>query len=97
MQLLKRRGVHAGRYDELKSAAEQIDFRGTILSRFDLIFIVRDRKDEGRDRVGQSRRWRGEACTVWLKTRAHVQEIASHVISIHKNIAIEQVRAYCIC
>ena len=39
-----------GKYDESKSAAEQIDFRGTILSRFDLIFIVRDLKDEVNDR-----------------------------------------------
>ncbi|KNC50614.1 MCM5 minichromosome maintenance deficient 5 [Thecamonas trahens ATCC 50062] len=39
-----------GKYDETKSAAEQIDFRGTILSRFDLIFIVRDQKNEANDR-----------------------------------------------
>ena len=31
-----------GRYDDLKSAAENIDLMTTILSRFDLIFIVRD-------------------------------------------------------
>ena len=29
-----------GRYDDYKSAAENIDFLPTILSRFDLIFIV---------------------------------------------------------
>jgi DNA replication licensing factor MCM5 len=33
--------VH-GRYDDLKSASENIDLMTTILSRFDLIFIVRD-------------------------------------------------------
>ena len=37
--------VH-GRYDDMKSAAENIDFLPTILSRFDLIFIVRDERDE---------------------------------------------------
>jgi len=39
-----------GRYDDLKSAAENIDLMTTILSRFDLIFIVRDIRDEERDR-----------------------------------------------
>jgi len=40
-----------GRYDDYKSAAENIDFLPTILSRFDLIFIVRDIRDEARDRT----------------------------------------------
>jgi DNA replication licensing factor MCM5 len=31
-----------GRYDDLKSTSENIDLMTTILSRFDLIFIVRD-------------------------------------------------------
>jgi DNA replication licensing factor MCM5 len=39
-----------GRYDDLKSASENIDLMSTILSRFDLIFIVRDLRDEARDR-----------------------------------------------
>ncbi|EGG21461.1 MCM family protein [Cavenderia fasciculata] len=38
-----------GRYDDLKTAGENIDFQSTILSRFDLIFIVRDPKDSKRD------------------------------------------------
>ena len=32
----------SGRYDDLKSAQDNIDLQTTILSRFDLIFIVRD-------------------------------------------------------
>jgi len=40
-----------GRYDELRSAADNIDLMSTILSRFDLIFIVRDIRDEDRDRA----------------------------------------------
>eukprot|EP00762_Andalucia_godoyi_P002921 ANDGO_04148.mRNA.1 DNA replication licensing factor MCM5 len=40
----------AGRYDDMKTASEQVDFQSTILSRFDLIFIVRDVRDEARDR-----------------------------------------------
>ena len=40
-----------GRYDDLKHAAEQIDFQSTILSRFDCIFIVRDIREEGADKA----------------------------------------------
>ena len=39
-----------GSYDDSKSAANNIDFLPTILSRFDLIFIVRDLRDEAKDR-----------------------------------------------
>jgi len=38
-----------GRYDELRTTSENIDFETTILSRFDLIFIIRDIKDHARD------------------------------------------------
>ena len=31
--------------DDGKNAAEQVDFQSTILSRFDMIFIVRDVRD----------------------------------------------------
>lgn len=40
-----------GRYDDLKHAAEQIDFQSSILSRFDCIFIVKDIRDETSDRA----------------------------------------------
>lgn len=38
-----------GRYDESKSPGENIDFQTTILSRFDMIFIVKDEHNEERD------------------------------------------------
>jgi DNA replication licensing factor MCM5 len=38
-----------GRYDDLKTPGENIDFQTTILSRFDMIFIVRDNHDRIRD------------------------------------------------
>jgi DNA replication licensing factor MCM5 len=38
-----------GRYDDMRSPEEQIDFQTTILSRFDMIFIVRDIKDSKND------------------------------------------------
>lgn len=40
-----------GRYDDLRSASENIDLMTTILSRFDLIFLVRDIREEDRDRM----------------------------------------------
>ncbi|KAF8649862.1 hypothetical protein AX16_005624 [Volvariella volvacea WC 439] len=40
-----------GRYDEGKSPGENIDFQTTILSRFDMIFIVRDEHNEQRDKM----------------------------------------------
>lgn len=40
-----------GRYDDLKSPGENIDFQTTILSRFDMIFIVKDEHNETRDRT----------------------------------------------
>ncbi|CAE6514261.1 unnamed protein product [Rhizoctonia solani] len=40
-----------GRYDEGRSPGENIDFQTTILSRFDMIFIVRDEHNEARDKA----------------------------------------------
>ncbi|KDQ54789.1 hypothetical protein JAAARDRAFT_71594 [Jaapia argillacea MUCL 33604] len=40
-----------GRYDEGRSPGENIDFQTTILSRFDMIFIVKDEHNEARDRM----------------------------------------------
>jgi len=39
----------SGRYDDLKSAGDNIDLQTTILSRFDLIFIVKDERSLERD------------------------------------------------
>jgi DNA replication licensing factor MCM5 len=38
-----------GRYDDMKTPGENIDFQTTILSRFDLIFIVKDVHSRERD------------------------------------------------
>jgi len=38
-----------GTYDDLQSTADQMDFETTILSRFDMIFLVRDVRDPDRD------------------------------------------------
>ncbi|TFL06506.1 MCM-domain-containing protein [Pterulicium gracile] len=40
-----------GRYDEGKSPGENIDFQTTILSRFDMIFVVKDEHNEQRDKM----------------------------------------------
>ncbi|CAI5529343.1 unnamed protein product [Closterium sp. Naga37s-1] len=39
----------SGRYDDLRTAQENIDLQSTILSRFDLIFVVKDTRDFNRD------------------------------------------------
>ena len=39
----------SGRYDDLKTAQENIDIQTTMLSRFDLIFIVKDERSFSRD------------------------------------------------
>ncbi|KAK9865705.1 hypothetical protein WJX84_000936, partial [Apatococcus fuscideae] len=39
----------SGRYDDLKSAQENIDLQTTLLSRFDLIFIVKDERNPDKD------------------------------------------------
>ncbi|KAK9454462.1 MCM2/3/5 family-domain-containing protein [Dipodascopsis uninucleata] len=38
-----------GRYDDMKTPGENIDFQTTILSRFDMIFIVKDDHNDSRD------------------------------------------------
>jgi len=40
-----------GTYDDLQSTAEQVDFQSTILSRFDMIFLVKDVRDAERDKM----------------------------------------------
>jgi len=44
-----------GRYDDLKSPGENIDFQSTILSRFDMIYIVKDEHNEEDDIVSCQR------------------------------------------
>jgi len=41
----------SGRYDDMKSASENIDLQSTILSRFDLIFIVKDERSAVKDQM----------------------------------------------
>eukprot|EP00889_Picochlorum_renovo_P000305 jgi/Picre1/27335/NNA_000304.t1 len=41
----------SGRYDDMKSASENIDLQSTILSRFDLIFIVKDERSAAKDQM----------------------------------------------
>jgi DNA replication licensing factor MCM5 len=40
----------AGRFDKLKNAREKVNFQSTILSRFEMIFVLVDAKNENRDR-----------------------------------------------
>lgn len=38
-----------GRYDDMKTPGENVDFQTAVLSRFDMIFIVKDEHNESRD------------------------------------------------
>jgi DNA replication licensing factor MCM5 len=40
-----------GKYDDMRQPFENIEFQSTILSRFDLIFLIRDVRNESKDRV----------------------------------------------
>ena len=40
-----------GRYDDMRQPFENIEFQSTILSRFDLIFLIKDVRNELKDRV----------------------------------------------
>src|SRR2546423_13672770 len=40
-----------GRYDDMKSPGDNIDFQTTILSRFDMIFIVKDEHNAAKDQT----------------------------------------------
>ena len=40
-----------GSYDDMRTPVENIEFQSTILSRFDMIFVVRDHRNEERDRT----------------------------------------------
>lgn len=70
-----------GRWDETKGD-ENIDFMPTILSRFDMIFIVKDEHNEERDMVGclnsPVQRGRGYVGnTFFLTVRTMVQRLDS--------------------
>jgi DNA replication licensing factor MCM5 len=58
--------------------SKNIDFQTTILSRFDMIFIVKDVHDEQRDRVSEMR-------LVISRLPYFSQTIAKHVMNIHMN------------
>ena len=59
---------------------QNIDFQTTILSRFDMIFIVKDEHNEQRDRVGRTHFF----CEV-ANLNVFMQMIAKHVMNIHMN------------
>ena len=61
---------------------KNIDFQTTILSRFDMIFIVKDEHNEQRDRV---RSHTPQPQTVTRVLIQVLQMIAKHVMNIHMN------------
>ena len=82
---------------------QQIDFQTTILSRFDLLFVVRDIREVQKDEVSLSPPpsfWIGRLWGWWccggpnpedytLSQQYHSQRIAAHVLNIHRNVATQ--------
>lgn len=82
-----------GRWDDTKGE-DNIDFMPTILSRFDMIFIVKDVHDEGRDTVSAMQRWCLARAKIVLRLapikNANVldyslQNLARHIMNVHMN------------
>jgi len=80
-----------GRYDIDKSTAENIDFQSTILSRFDLIFIIRDTKDRVKDKTLADHIIKlhinmGEGGESQIETEISVEEMSKLVAYARHNI-----------
>ncbi|KAJ3386334.1 minichromosome maintenance protein 5 [Lobulomyces angularis] len=70
-----------GRYNDMKSPGENIDFQSTILSRFDLIFIVKDDHSETRDQA-------------IAKHVLHIHMRGAPVTSDNSDIDIQKMKSY---
>jgi len=70
-----------GRWDDTKSSDENIEFQSTILSRFDLIFVMKDEHDEARD-------------ATLAKFVMNVHMRAAEVTAAEGEIAIDDMKKY---
>jgi len=87
-----------GTYDDLTNAADQMDFETTILSRFDMMFLVKDVRDPDRDynlakhmaslHKGEAEEEREGPLTV-LELRKYIAYCRSHCFPRLTNDAIE--------
>ncbi|KAF8003388.1 hypothetical protein HF325_002633 [Metschnikowia pulcherrima] len=68
-----------GRYDDLKSPGENIDFQTTILSRFDMIFIVKDDHDP----------YAKTRCAPRLTPEA-LEKLSSHFVAIRRRLQVNE-------
>ncbi|KAL6973941.1 minichromosome maintenance protein 5, partial [Sarracenia purpurea var. burkii] len=71
----------SGRYDDLKTAQDNIDLQTTILSRFDLIFIVKDIRMYSQDKSSENAPLKFNA--IENGAISSHKSIASHIIKIH--------------
>ncbi|KAF4636206.1 hypothetical protein G7Y89_g1869 [Cudoniella acicularis] len=92
-----------GRYDDLKTPGENIDFQTTILSRFDMIFIVKDDHDRNRDETiakhvmhihkgAHGVEEQAERCAPRLSPEA-AEKLSSHFVSIRKQVHAAELEA----
>ncbi|GAO17853.1 hypothetical protein UVI_02011490 [Ustilaginoidea virens] len=98
-----------GRYDDMKTPGENIDFQTTILSRFDMIFIVKDEhtreKDEkmarhvmGIHMDGRGREEVAESEIPVDKMRRYItpeaaEKLSSHFVSIRRQVHAAEIEA----
>ena len=73
-----------GRWDDLKGD-ENIDFMPTILSRFDMIFIVKDEHNEARDTVRHLFLFYSNFLKIAFISG--YKTLARHVMNVHMNAA----------
>lgn len=74
-----------GRYDDSRESQENISFQSTILSRFDMIFLIKDKRNEQRDKVIAEH-------VIGLHTDAKAATEAAGEIPLH---TLKQYIAYC--
>ena len=86
-----------GKYDDMRQPFENIEFQSTILSRFDLIFLIKDVRNENKDRLVQTNNKQTKQnsnnfvlyfyyfffCTHKQISLTTTRTIAQHVINIH--------------
>lgn len=71
-----------GRFDDNKYIAEQIELSPTLMSRFDVIFTLKDRPESERDRNLAEHIVRGHLVGEWLRRREEGKEVPEEEVEL---------------
>ncbi|GMI81447.1 MINICHROMOSOME MAINTENANCE 5 [Hibiscus trionum] len=85
----------SGRYDDLKTAQDNIDLQTTILSRFDLIFIVKDMRMYDQDKIIASHVIKVHASAQTASSEVTIQYCICYHVSAAKSSKIYRYIQYC--